>query len=65
MGMDVRVGDILRMKKEHPCGGSEFDVLRVGMDFKIRCRSCGRELMLPRSKVEKRIKAVLREESPT
>ena len=65
MGMDVRVGDILRMKKEHPCGGSEFDVLRVGMDFKIRCRTCGRELMLPRVKVEKRIKAILREESPT
>jgi len=65
MGMDVRVGDVLRMKKEHPCGGSEFDVLRVGMDFKIRCRTCGRELMLPRVKVEKRIKAILREESPT
>ncbi|MBQ8732827.1 MAG: DUF951 domain-containing protein [Oscillospiraceae bacterium] len=63
--MDVRVGDVLRMKKEHPCGGSEFDVLRVGMDFKIRCRTCGRELMLPRVKVEKRIKAILREESPT
>lgn len=65
MSMDVRVGDILRMKKEHPCGGSEFDVLRVGMDFKIRCRTCGRELMLPRVKVEKRIKSILREESPT
>ena len=40
--MDVNVGDILTMKKSHPCGGKEFDVLRVGMDFKIVCKKCGR-----------------------
>ena len=39
--MDVRVGDKLQMKKPHPCGANRFDVLRVGMDFKIRCQKCG------------------------
>ena len=58
--MDVRVGDVLRMKKPHPCGSQEFTVLRVGMDFKIRCNGCGREVMLPRLKSEKNIKKVLR-----
>lgn len=61
--MDVRVGDRLRMKKPHPCGSSEFLVLRVGMDFKIRCLGCGREVMLPRLKCEKNIKKILRDET--
>lgn len=56
--MDVRVGDILVMKKEHPCGGKEFLVLRSGMDFRIRCQKCGREVMVPRAKAEKNIKAI-------
>lgn len=61
--MDVRVGDVLRMKKPHPCGCLEFTVLRSGMDFKIRCNGCGREVMIPRHKCEKNIKKILREES--
>ena len=60
--MDIHVGDVLKMKKNHPCGSSEWTVLRVGMDFKIRCQNCGREVMLPRLKCEKNIKKVLREE---
>lgn len=60
--MDVRVGDILKMKKPHPCGGTEFLVLRSGMDFKIRCVKCGREVMVPRLKCEKNIKKILRPE---
>ena len=59
--MDVRVGDIILVKKPHPCGANLFDVLRVGMDFKIRCTGCGREVMLPRAKIEKNIKKILRE----
>lgn len=65
MAMDVRVGDILVMKKDHPCGGNEFDVLRTGMDFKIRCRKCQREVMVPRKKAEKSIKKILRSEVET
>ena len=49
------------MKKQHPCGKTIFAVLRVGMDFKIRCVKCGREIMAPRQKIEKNIKKVLRE----
>ena len=60
--MDVRVGDTLVMKKPHPCGGREFYVLRIGADFKIRCKTCGREVMTPRAKVERHIKEILREE---
>ena len=56
--MDVRVGDILTMKKPHPCGSHQFLVLRSGMDFRIRCKGCGREVMVPRSKCEKNIKKI-------
>ena len=62
--MDVRVGDVLRMKKPHPCGSLEFTVLRVGMDFKMRCQGCGHEVMLPRSKAEKNIRKVFRDGEP-
>ena len=44
--MDVRVGDKLVMKKNHPCGCNTFDVLRSGMDFKIKCEKCGHEVMV-------------------
>ncbi len=60
--MDVRVGDKLIMKKNHPCGSNRFDVLRIGMDFRIRCEVCGREIMVPRVKAEKSIKKILRQE---
>ena len=60
--MDVRVGDKLLLKKKHPCGSNRFDVMRIGMDFRIRCEDCGREVMLPRVKVEKSIKKIMREE---
>lgn len=59
--MDVQIGDVLQMKKAHPCGGTEFLVLRVGMDFKIKCVKCGRQVMLPRGKAEKNIKKITRE----
>lgn len=58
--MDVLVGDVIRVKKPHPCGSVLFDVLRVGMDFKIKCQGCGREVMLPRAKIEKNIKRIIR-----
>ena len=58
--MDVRVGDVLELKKDHPCASRRWEVLRVGMDFKLRCEGCGHELMLPRSKVEKSIRKILR-----
>ena len=59
--MDIRVNDILEMKKPHPCGEKQFLVLRAGMDFRIRCVKCEREVMVPRVKIEKIIKKVIRE----
>lgn len=59
--MDIRVNDILEMKKSHPCGEKRFLVLRAGMDFRIRCMKCEREVMVPRVKIEKNIKKVIRE----
>ena len=58
--MDVRLQDILVMKKNHPCGSREWLVLRTGMDFRLRCQGCGHEVLLPRSKAEKNIKQILR-----
>lgn len=56
--MDISVGDILTMKKQHPCGSKEWEVTRIGADFKIKCLGCGHMVMLPRVKVEKSIKKV-------
>jgi hypothetical protein len=61
--VDVRVGDVLEMKKQHPCGEKQFYVLRSGMDFRLRCQGCGREFLIPRSKAEKNIKKIIRENS--
>lgn len=59
------MGDVLELKKAHPCGGKSWLVLRVGMDFRLRCQGCGHELMLPRVKAEKAVKKIIRsEETP-
>lgn len=60
-GMDVQLKDILVMKKAHPCGECRWEVLRTGMDFRLRCLGCGREVLLPRSKAEKGIRQILRD----
>ena len=54
--MNIQVGDVLQMKKTHPCGGREWLVLR---DFRLRCQTCGREVMILRSKAEKSVKKIL------
>ncbi len=59
--MDISKGDILMMKKKHPCGADKMLVLRSGMDFMLRCVGCGREFMIPRSKAEKNVKSVIKE----
>ena len=60
--MDVRVGDVLIMKKNHPCGDNRFLVLRSGMDFKLRCLGCGHEVIVARAKAEKNIRRIEREQ---
>lgn len=60
--MDVRLGDTLTMKKEHPCGSKQWLVLRTGTDFRLRCLGCGHEIFIPRSKAEKNIRTIVHEE---
>ncbi len=60
--MDVRLGDVLEMKKPHPCGSREWKVLRTGMDFRLKCLGCGHEILTPRSKAEKNIRKIRRED---
>lgn len=56
--MDIRINDLLTMKKKHPCGSNVWRVTRIGADFKMVCTGCGREIMLPRSKAERNIRSV-------
>ena len=62
--LDLKLNDRVELKKQHPCGGKTWVVLRLGMDIKLRCETCGHELMLPRSKAEKNIKKVFRDGQP-
>ena len=57
--MELHLNDILELKKDHPCGSRRWQVLRVGMDIKLRCLGCGHEVMQPRRKVEKMIKRIV------
>lgn len=51
--LNYEVGDIVKMKKPHPCGSSEWEILRVGMDFRLRCLGCDHMILVPRRQVEK------------
>ena len=62
--MDIRIGDVLTMKKGHPCGENRWLLLRVGADLKLRCLGCGHEVMIPRVKAEKNIRSVRHPEHP-
>jgi hypothetical protein len=62
--MDIRVGDILTMKKKHPCGSDRWEVLRIGADFRLRCLGCGRDVMGSRGKFEKNTRKVERKAEP-
>lgn len=57
--MDFSVGDIVQMKKTHPCGGTQWEILRTGIDFRIKCTTCGHMVMLPRTKFEKSVKKIV------
>ncbi len=59
--MDIRVGDQIRMKKKHPCGSFEWEVVRTGADFRLRCLGCGHTVMIARKVAEKSIRSVMRD----
>ena len=58
MSDKYEVGDTIRMKKPHPCGSHEWEILRVGADFRLKCAGCGRQIMVPRRLVEKNTKEI-------
>lgn len=60
MPLDLKIGDIVELKKQHACGCKEFEITRVGMDVKIRCTKCDRLIMLDRATLEKRTKKILK-----
>ena len=60
--MDLQLHDVLELKKQHPCGSQRWEVLRIGMDIKLKCLGCGHEFMEPRRKVEKMIKRIVPKE---
>ena len=58
--MDIQVGDIVKLKKKHPCGSFEWEVLRAGADFRLRCVGCDHQIMIARKIVEKNIRNLKR-----
>ena len=54
MGLSYEVGDIVTLKKVHPCGSRDWEILRVGADFRLKCTGCGHQIMVPRKMVEKK-----------
>lgn len=59
MALEYKLGSIVIMKKEHPCGSNEWEITRVGADIKIKCLNCGRSIMLSRIDFNKKIKKVI------
>lgn len=60
--MDIQVGNIVKLKKQHPCGSHEWEVLRIGADFRIKCVGCGHQIMIPRKTLEKSVKEIKAQE---
>lgn len=56
------LGDIVRLKKKHPCGSFNWEILRVGMDFRLKCQGCGHLILIPRTKFEKMVKGKVEED---
>ena len=56
--MDFEIGKIVKMKKQHPCGSFEWEILRVGADFRLKCTGCQHQILVPRKLVEKNAKAI-------
>lgn len=56
--MDIQVGDVLKLKKQHPCGSREWEVLRIGADFRLKCMGCGHQIMIARRQAEKNVKEI-------
>lgn len=56
---EIRLGDRVKLKKPHPCGGDEWEIKRLGADIGLICLKCGRYILIPRSKLERKIKELI------
>ena len=65
MGLPYEVGDIVTLKKVHPCGSRDWEILRVGADFRLKCTGCGHQIMVPRKMVEKNTKNLIKKKNST
>ena len=59
--MDFQLGQVIKMKKPPPCGDNQWEILRVGADFRLKCLGCGHQVMIPRKTVEKGFKGFIKE----
>lgn len=64
MPLEIFLGDVVRLRKQHPCGGFEWEVVRLGADIGIVCQTCQRRVLLPRREFEKRVKKFLKRGDP-
>lgn len=62
-GMVYEVGDVVKLKKPHPCGSHEWEILRIGADFRLKCRGCGHQVMMARTLVEKSTRGLKKKEA--
>lgn len=60
MPLDLRIGDIIKLKKKHPCGGYHWEISRTGIDIGLICLCCGRRVLVPRTKIERRIRMIIK-----
>lgn len=60
---DIRTATVVKLKKPHPCGGSQWEILRTGVEVKIRCTTCDRVVSLPRQKFVQRVQSVIEDEN--
>ena len=61
--MEINVGDVVKMKKAHPCGSYEWEILRVGADFRLKCLGCGHQIMIARRIIEKNIREIVKKKN--
>ena len=64
MPLQLDLGDVVRLRKPHPCGSYDWRVVRLGADIGLRCQTCGRRVLLPRRELEKRLKTIVERAAP-
>ena len=60
--MDFEIGQVIKLKKPHPCGVNEWEIIRVGADFRLKCKGCEHQIVIPRPQAEKNIRNIVRVE---